>query len=247
VPGHAPGCQPDPSRRSFRLHRGQWHDAQPRPRRKLGRLHQDLLRFTEQEKYKSRIVSQTDIEGMLDGHVLACSAAAPGTVFLANRMGLFRSDDRGAHWHDIEVGRFSPLTYGRDLRVSPHDPNVLYAALSPAFGSGDGGIFCSDDLGKTWTRFDHGVKAEATMMAVAVHPRDPQQVVGVSKTGQVFTTGDGGDSWSGELWLLTLSPRPSRYWHQLISRRHRVAYQIQRFPNSDLSERHAISGSAPDR
>jgi photosystem II stability/assembly factor-like uncharacterized protein len=86
---------------------------------------QDLLRFAEREKYKSRIVSQTEIEGMLDGHALACSAAAPGTVFLANRMGLFRSDDRGAHWHDIEVGRFSSLTYGRDLRVSPHDPNVL--------------------------------------------------------------------------------------------------------------------------
>ena len=31
---------------------------------------------------------------------------------------------------------------------------------------------------------------------VAVHPRDPQQVVGVSKTGQVFTTEDGGDNWS---------------------------------------------------
>jgi hypothetical protein len=55
---------------------------------------------------------------MLDGHALACSAAARGTAFLANRMGLFRSDDRGAHWHDIEVGRFSPLTYGRDLQVS---------------------------------------------------------------------------------------------------------------------------------
>ena len=105
---------------------------------------------------------------------------------------------RGAHWHDIEIGRFSPLTYGRDLRVSPHDPNVLYAALSPAFSSSDGGIFRSDDVGKTWRRFDHGVKAEATMMGVAVHPRDPQQVVGVSKTGQVFTTGDCGDSWNGQ-------------------------------------------------
>jgi hypothetical protein len=28
-----------------------------------------------------------------------------------------------------------------------------------------------------------------------VHPRDPQQVVGVSKTGQVFSTRDGGHSW----------------------------------------------------
>jgi len=28
-------------------------------------------------------------------------------------MGLFRSDDRGEHWQDMEINRFSPLTYGR--------------------------------------------------------------------------------------------------------------------------------------
>jgi photosystem II stability/assembly factor-like uncharacterized protein len=155
----------------------------------------DLLRFAAQEKYKSRIVSQTEVEGMLDGHALACSAAAPGSVFLANRMGLFRSDDHGAHWADVEVGRYSPMTYGRDLRVSPHDPKVLYAALSPAFRSADGAIYRSDDVGKTWKRFDRGVKADNTMMAVAPHPRDPRQVYAVSKSGQVFGTEDGGESW----------------------------------------------------
>ena len=91
----------------------------------------DLIRFCEEPKYRSRIGSQTEIEGMLDGHALACSAAAPGTVFLANRMGLFRSGDRGEHWEDMEIGRFSPLTYGRDIRTSPHDPKVLYAAPQP--------------------------------------------------------------------------------------------------------------------
>src|SRR5947209_9348598 len=39
------------------------------------------------------------------------------SVFLANRMGLFRSDDGGGHWQDVDVARFSPMTYGRDLRV----------------------------------------------------------------------------------------------------------------------------------
>ena len=156
----------------------------------------DLIRFCEEPRYRSRIGSQTEIEGMLDGHALALSAAAPGTVFLANRMGLFRSDDKGAHWQDIEVGRYSPLTYGRDLRVSPHDPNVMYAALSPAFRSADGAIYRSDDVGKTWQRFDHGVKADNTMMGVALHPRDPRQVCGISKSGQVFATQDGGASWS---------------------------------------------------
>jgi len=156
----------------------------------------DLIRFCEEPKYRSRIVSQTEIEGMLDGHALTTTAAAPGTVFLANRMGLFKSADRGQSWQDMEVGRFSPLTYGRDLRTSPHDANVMFAALSPAFSSFDGGIFRSRDVGRSWERFDHGVKAETTMMAVAVHPRDADQVYGASKTGQVFGTQDGGKSWS---------------------------------------------------
>jgi photosystem II stability/assembly factor-like uncharacterized protein len=129
----------------------------------------DLIRFCEEPKYRSRIGSQTEIEGMLDGHALTCSAAAPGTVFLANRMGLFRSNDRGEHWQDMEINRFSPLTYGR---------------------------YRSEDVGQTWKRFDHGVKAEATMMGVAVHPRDPNQVYGVSRFGQVFGTQDGGRSWN---------------------------------------------------
>jgi photosystem II stability/assembly factor-like uncharacterized protein len=156
----------------------------------------DLIRFCEQPKYKSRIGSQTEIEGMLDGHALACSAAAPGTVFLANRMGLFRSNDKGQTWQDMEINRFSPLTYGRDIRVSPHDPKVLYACLSPAARSTDGSIYRSEDVGQSWKRFDHDIKAEATMMAVAIHPKDPNQVYGVSRFGQVFATQDGGRSWS---------------------------------------------------
>ena len=155
-----------------------------------------LLALAALPHLKSRIGSDTDIEGMMDGHALCVSAARPGTVFLAVRMGLFRSDDRGASWRDMEVGRFSPLTYGRDIRVSPHDPRLLYACLSPAARSQDGSLYRSLDLGETWTRFDHGVKAETTMMAVAPHPRDPDQVHCVSRTGQVFTTCDGGRRWS---------------------------------------------------
>lgn len=154
-----------------------------------------LLELAERPHLKSRIGSDSDNEGMLDGHALCVSAAAPGTVFLAVRMGLFRSVDRGLTWHDIEVGRFSPLTYGRDIRVSPHDPRLLYACLSPAARSQDGSLYRSGDLGQTWTRFDHGVKADSTMMAVALHPRDPDQVYCVSRFGQVFGTQDGGRTW----------------------------------------------------
>jgi photosystem II stability/assembly factor-like uncharacterized protein len=156
----------------------------------------DLLALAEHPHLKSKIQSDSEAEGMLDGHAIAVSAARPGTVFLAVRMGMFRSTDRGATWEDMKVGRFSPLTYARDVRVSFQDSRTLYACLSPAARSQDGSLYRSQDLGETWTRFDRGVKAEATMMAVALHPRDPDQVHGVSRTGQVFATEDGGRTWS---------------------------------------------------
>ena len=155
----------------------------------------DLVELAQRPHLKSKIQSDTEIEGMMDGHALCTSSAQPGTVFLAVRMGLFCSDDRGASWRDMEVGRFSPLTYSRDVRVSPQDPRVLYACLSPAARSEDGSLYRSPDLGETWSRFDHGIKAEATMMAVALHPRDAAQVHCVSRCGQVFSTLDSGATW----------------------------------------------------
>ena len=155
-----------------------------------------LVSLSGRPHLKSKIQSDSEAEGMLDAHALAVSDAAPGAVFLAVRMGLFRSDDRGMKWQDLEVGRFSPLTYGRDIRVSPHDSRTLFAALSPAARSEDGSLYRSADLGKTWTRVDHDVKARATMMGLALHPRDPDQVYCASRCGQVFGTQDGGRTWS---------------------------------------------------
>ena len=155
-----------------------------------------MRKLAELPQLKSKIDSDTDIEGMLDGHAVCVSAAKPGTVFLAVRMGLFESADRGSTWRSMEIGRFSPLTYGRDILVSPSNPRHLYACLSPAARSKDGSLYRSQDLGETWTRFDHGVKAGSTMMAVALHRRDPDQVYCVSRGGQVFGTQDGGRTWA---------------------------------------------------
>jgi photosystem II stability/assembly factor-like uncharacterized protein len=156
----------------------------------------DLLKLAELPQLKSKIDSDTDIEGMLDGHAVCVTGARPGTVFLAVRMGLFESGDRGSSWRSLEIGRFSPLTYGRDILVSPANPRHLYACLSPAARSKDGSLYRSQDLGESWTRFDHGVKADSTMMAVALHRRDPDQVYCVSRSGQIFGTQDGGRAWT---------------------------------------------------
>jgi photosystem II stability/assembly factor-like uncharacterized protein len=134
-------------------------------------------------------------EGMLDSHASAISAAAPGTVFLGLRMGIFRSDDRGVTWYDTEIGRFSPITYCHDVVVSSHDPNVLYACLSPAAVSNDGALYRSTDLARTWQRIDHGIKMNSTLMAVSADPSDASRICCVTRLGQVFGTEDAGASW----------------------------------------------------
>src|SRR5207244_10955894 len=105
-----------------------------------------------------------------------------------NRMGIFLTRDCGEYAVVMEIGKFSPLTYGRDIRTSAIDPKVMYAALSPAARSTDGAVYRSDDVGKTWKRFDHGIKADATMMGVIPHPQDPTQGHAVSRAGRALST-----------------------------------------------------------
>lgn len=158
-------------------------------------LSQPLIALSEQPHLKNRIGSDRDSEGMLDSHAIVVSRAQAASPILAVRMGLFQSGDGGRSWRDMEIGRHSPLTYCRDVIVSPDDPRVLYACLSPAARSTDGSLYRSSDLGETWHRFDHGIRAKGTMMAVAVHPRDPAKVYCISRCGQVFGTEDAGQSW----------------------------------------------------
>ena len=154
-----------------------------------------LVKLAEQPHLKSRIGSQTDAEGMLDSHAIIISRAQPSRVMLGVRMGLFASDDQGAHWNDMAVGRYSPLTYCRAVIASPHDARRLFAGLSPASRSHDGSLYVSDDLGASWRRYDRGIAPKATMMSISVHPADPNQVYCASRCGQVFGTADGGESW----------------------------------------------------
>lgn len=156
----------------------------------------DLIRLAQLPHLKSKIVSNTYNEGMLDSHAIAISPSDPDGVVLAVRMGLFHTSDRGETWQDMEVGRFSPNTYGRDIKVSPQDGKTMYAALSVAAASHEGGLFRTQDGGQTWKRFDK-VKVHGTIMSVALHNSDPNKVyLGARYDGEVYGTEDGGETWN---------------------------------------------------
>ncbi len=156
---------------------------------------ENLIQLAEQAHLKSAIITTHTAEGMLDVHALAISPAAPETPIIALRMGLFRSEDHGAHWQDLEMRKRTPIFYGRDVRVSPHDPNMLYATMSTAANGATGTVWRSTDLGRNWARFDTPTQAESTMMAVAPSPSDRAVVYAAARKGQVFGTQDEGATW----------------------------------------------------
>jgi photosystem II stability/assembly factor-like uncharacterized protein len=153
----------------------------------------DLIRLSE--GLKSRIETEDDAEGMLDGHAVAVSPALPGTVFYACRMGVFSSSDGGQTWKDHKISRFSPLSYSRDMRVSNQDPNVIYTALSVSSRSDAGSMWRSDDLGVNWKRIDPSISPPSTIMGLGIHNTDPLKVFSATRAGQVYSTADGGESW----------------------------------------------------
>ncbi len=154
-----------------------------------------LVELAELPHLKSKIVTDTFAEGMLDGHAITISPADPDAVVLACRMGLFESRDKGRTWVDKEMKRFSPVAYGRDVKVSPQDPKTMYCALSVAAASKDGGVYRSVDAGKTWNRFDT-VQVHGTIMSVGLSMSDAKNVViGARYEGEIFATADGGASW----------------------------------------------------
>lgn len=159
-------------------------------------LGDDLVRLSELPHLSSSIVQkETLAEGMLDAHAITVCPSDPDAPILAVRMGLFQTRDHGKTWQDLEVGRYSPTTYGRDIRVSPQDPNTLYAALSVAAASHDGALYRSTDAGRSWSRFDK-VQVHGTIMSVGLNASDPDQVIiGARYNGEVFATNDGGETW----------------------------------------------------
>jgi photosystem II stability/assembly factor-like uncharacterized protein len=132
---------------------------------------------------------------LMDLHGIALGSPQTDTLFIANRVGVWRSQDRGERWENLHLEKFSPICYSRGVQVAPRDPETLYACVGRNFGSEEGGILRSTDLGETWDRFDRGVSVGSTTFGVAINAHHPEQVYFCTRRGQVFGTHDGGASW----------------------------------------------------
>ena len=139
----------------------------------------------------------------LDLHHVQVSAAAPGTVHIATQTAMFRGRDKGARWEHVQFEDMFPGgSYCRDLLVAPDDPKTIYLAAGAGGGAApadtvqEGALYRSRDAGETYDRLDLGDFVPGRMMAVAIDAAAPDHIYCAAYGGEVYSSSDGGDSWS---------------------------------------------------
>jgi photosystem II stability/assembly factor-like uncharacterized protein len=103
---------------------------------------------------------------------------------------VFTSNDEGAHWQllsRIGANQDDVITH---ILVDPRNSNRLYASTWTLY-SGGGGVYRSDDAGRTWKVIG---LAHETVRALAQAPTNPKILVAGSLTG-VYRSKDEGATW----------------------------------------------------
>ncbi|HEX9599398.1 MAG TPA: hypothetical protein VF963_08480 [Gaiellaceae bacterium] len=137
-------------------------------------------------------------------------SAADGAVYAGTEPSrLFRSDDGGETWRELDAllelpsrpsWSFPPRPWTSHVRwiaPSPHDADVLLVGIEL------GGLMRSNDGGATWA--DHRPGAQRDVHSLAWHPRDE---------GRAYEAGGGGAAWSedwGETWHAADEGRDRHY------------------------------------
>jgi photosystem II stability/assembly factor-like uncharacterized protein len=143
----------------------------------------------------SSLAADWQLIGPEGGNVrsLAYDPSDPNRIILGTSAGqLFISQDGGNSWN-----LFAHLGAGEDYVIDhvifdPTNPATMYAAAWGLFGDSEGGVFRSDDGGRTWRELmgAHGKPIRAMAMA----PSDHNTLVIAAVEG-VFRSRDGGATW----------------------------------------------------
>jgi photosystem II stability/assembly factor-like uncharacterized protein len=159
-----------------------------------------LLIGTREGVFRASGMDLNEIEQVLDaGATRRVRTFVPHEeVFAATKTGLYRSEDDGITWENLDVPREEVFS----VVVSP-DGERLYAGTHPAY------LYVSTDDGETWDELD-GVqdlpsrnewhtprhRNEAHVRSLGVHPDAPERVIAGVEVGGVHISDDRGKTWT---------------------------------------------------
>jgi photosystem II stability/assembly factor-like uncharacterized protein len=126
-------------------------------------------------------------------------SAVDGAVYAGTEPSrLFRSDDRGEHWRELDAllelpsrptWRFPPRPWTSHVRwiaPSPHDSELILVGIEL------GGLMRSSDGGESWQ--DHRPGAQRDVHSLTWHPHVRGRAYEAGGGGAAFSE-DGGESW----------------------------------------------------
>ena len=130
--------------------------------------------------------------------------------FGATGGGVWKTTDGGSNWKNVS-DKFFGSTIGA-VEVAPSNDNIIYVGegentMRGNVSEGLGGMWKSDDAGKTWKNL--GLKDGRHITNIVIHPTDPNTLwVGVmghlfgpnSERG-IFKSTDGGKNWKRVLYV----------------------------------------------
>lgn len=125
------------------------------------------------------------VGGPVDFHAMAVSPANPDLMFGWYQGRVQRSIDGGRNWEIVSTTDFPILS----LVADPKNENILFAT-SPY------GLFVSDDKGAQWkTVEEFGGDSPSFVSALAIDPKNPQNILTFSGKLGLTKSNDGGVSW----------------------------------------------------
>jgi photosystem II stability/assembly factor-like uncharacterized protein len=152
-------------------------------------------------------------------------SAADGAVYAGTEPSrLFRSDDHGEHWRELDAllelpsrptWRFPPRPWTSHVRwiaPSPHDAELILLGIEL------GGLMRSTDRGASWE--DHRPGAQRDVHSLAWHPRVRGRAYEAGGGGAAFSD-DGGESWHAAdegrdrhyTWSVAVDPEDPELWY----------------------------------
>jgi len=125
--------------------------------------------------------------------------APTGTVYVGTQDSIRRSTDDGLSWMLLNLGiGLNDQVF--DVALDPSNQSTIWAGIADAIGGQPVNVMRSTDSGATWSNRTPPLAQPISCRGIAVDPTDSNTVIAVFGGdfggGQVWTTTDGGDSWT---------------------------------------------------